>query len=176
MATKMRDYLLDKSLNSVSAANRRYVTKKASEFKALFANCELTPPHGDRVFVLLEMGLKLVSYLRPNELQLIWQQLNVQQCKTQWTAIESSWLDLVIAIGERDAEKMQTLAEKLLEQDKNTTAARQKYLVAVAMLGNLAQGQKQRALALWDNYGGDLFVDKQPLMMFRMLIENSKTS
>jgi len=176
MATKMRDYLLGKSLMNVSAANRRYVIKKASEFKALFANCGLAPSHGDRVFVLLELGLKLVSYLRPNELHLIWQHLNVQSCKTQWTEIESSWLELVIAVGERNAEKMQVLAEKLLIQDKNTTAARQKYLVAVAMLGNLAQGKKQRALALWDNYGGDLFVDKEPLMMFRMLIENSKTS
>ena len=80
------------------------------------------------------------------------------------------------AIGERDAQKMQTLAEKLLKSDDTITISRKKYLVAVSMLANLAQGQKQRALAIVDNYSQGLFVDKPITLMFHFLIENSKAS
>ncbi len=175
MATKIRDHLLGKPLKNLSAVNQSYVAKKSSEFTALFADCNALPEHGDRVYVMLEFGLKLASYLRPNELSKIWQRLAAENCKTQWTDIESTWLSLIMAVGERDTHKMQSLAERILKQDKNSTTARQKYLVAVAMLGHLAQGQKPRALAIWDNYASDLFPHKEPNMMFRMLLENSKT-
>lgn len=87
-------------------------------------------------------------------------------CMAQQEAKSTMWLGVYRAVARRDASKMSVAARHLLANDADMTRAQQVYLISAAMLGDVASGKPEDALATWDLYQEEAFSDgKLPTYM-----------
>ena len=70
---------------------------------------------------------------------------------------DTAWRRLYGSIATRDAATMSALATDLLANDASVSGSEGAYLLAVAMLGDIAQGRSDRAFQSWERYGGLMF-------------------
>jgi hypothetical protein len=97
---------------------------------------------------LYEIAAVLVPYLTRDELRAVWDRLKTSPCSARLGVPQRTWLELITAIGERDAGNMVELAGKLLGQD----AGHKEYLLSAAVTGHLALNEREQAIALWRKY------------------------
>ena len=71
---------------------------------------------------------------------------------------------------------MATAARTLLERAENFPLGLVRYLVATGMLGSLVQGEKADSYRLWLKYEAKTFGDKEPDLLFRLLVAESTAS
>jgi hypothetical protein len=71
------------------------------------------------------------------------------------------WLDLYRSVARRNAEMMSAAARRLLADDAGTPLIFHDYLVAAAMLGDIAAGRPEDALTAWGRYSERAFADRQ---------------
>jgi hypothetical protein len=64
-------------------------------------------------------------------------------------------------------------AGSLLEQHEDLPPRMVQYLAESAMLGYLMQGKKSEAYQLWTRYKTRMFGDKEPSLLFRLLVAES---
>ncbi|HKA45022.1 MAG TPA: hypothetical protein VKF40_23770 [Burkholderiales bacterium] len=136
------------------------------------ASCAEPAVRGDKIDGMLNVGMAVVPYLRPEELVPIWRWIETQPCGSQLNAVENDWLALLKMIGNRNSKEMTKLAEHLL-QGGGLTPQRTRYLVMVAMLGHIAQRNKPAARELWSRYRGEIAPDAQSQMLFFILAAHS---
>jgi predicted membrane-bound spermidine synthase len=172
-ATRIRDHLTGSGPVFTPAAESQEFANEAKELKRLLLDC-VTPPHGDKIFVLFGGALKLVPYLRPEELQVIWQSLESGPCLKNWSTRELLWFEFIKAMSNRNTDRISSLSGLLLADSRDLTPARKKYLVAASMLANLALGNKQTAKQLWSENKGALFGQDETRLLFRLLALHSK--
>ena len=174
-ATRIRDHLIDGGpvFSPVTESQKFY--NEAKELKHLLLDC-VTPSHGDKIFVLFGGALKLVPYLRPGELQKIWQTIESGPCLRNWSAREILWFEFIKAMGDRNASKISELSTQLLADSRDLTPARKKYLIAASMLANLGLGNTQAANQLWTEHKGALFGQEKTRLLFRLLSLHSNFS
>ncbi len=70
---------------------------------------------------------------------------------------DNAWRRLYGSIATRDAATMSALATDILANDASVSGNEGAYLLAVAMLGDIAQGRSDRAFQSWERYGGLMF-------------------
>jgi spermidine synthase len=141
---------------------RAWATHKAIAFRdALEAATPVDParvpllarcgePGADQIEVLLDLGIQIAPFLRPAELDGVWRRLEAWPCASGLAPEEAAWLRLVQAVGRRDAQTSAALARELLDHGTRLTPARESYLAAVALLGEVASGNRASARAFWD--------------------------
>jgi spermidine synthase len=78
-------------------------------------------------------------------------------CMAQTEPNTLLWLDLYRAVARRDAASMSAGARRLLADRTDMPAMLQSYLTSVAMLGDVAAGRPEDALAAWNTYSEDAF-------------------
>jgi spermidine synthase len=144
--------------------------KGAEMPRRMVVACTEPALRGDKVDAMLNIGIAVVPYLRPEELMPVWRWLESQPCGSQLNAAEGEWLALFKAVGSRNSKEMAELAEHLLDRE---TPQRTQYLVMVAMLGHLVQGQKPAARELWSRYRAKIAVDPHSRMLFHILAAHS---
>jgi hypothetical protein len=71
------------------------------------------------------------------------------------------WLDLYRSVARRNATMMSAGARRLLADDAGTPLIFHDYLVTAAMLGDIAAGRPEDALAAWSHYSEKAFANRQ---------------
>ena len=70
---------------------------------------------------------------------------------------DGAWRRLYGSVAKRDAASMSAQATDLLANDASVSGSEGAYLLAVAMLGDIAQGRSDRAFQSWERYGELMF-------------------
>jgi hypothetical protein len=122
----------------------------------------------DAVNALLELSFKTLAYLPPAQASAIVAQARTMRCGLALAAQAPGWLDLTDAIAARNAQGMATQAQSLLAADIGLTPSRRRYLLAAALLGNVAMGNGAQARMLLSRYGS-LIEDGKSDLLFPML-------
>jgi spermidine synthase len=136
--------------------------------RALLATCA-APPGGDKVYALAEIGMQVVPFLRPAELEEVWRRLSAWPCASHLAPEEAAWRALLEAVGRRDAPAMAEHAMKLLASGGASTPGRATYLGSAALLGRIASGDRVGARRLWEAIRADPPDGKEPGLLLRYL-------
>jgi len=86
----------------------------------------------------------------------LWARLEREPCISGVADEERNWMNLMGAVGRRDAPEMARLGEALLARPSSLPVGHRQYLMAAAMAGYLAQGKRAAARALWNGYPKDV--------------------
>jgi hypothetical protein len=110
----------------------------------------------------------LVPYLSRDEQRALWARLKSSPCASRMEGAQRDWIALFAAVGERDAQAMAQIAERLLRSSGGDDAGRKEYLVGAAVAGRLARGERGQAAALWGEFA-DRTITQSPNLMPRLL-------
>jgi spermidine synthase len=102
----------------------------------------------------------IIPVLGPGELRPLWKRMLEAPCAARLPEQARAWLHLYAAVSERDAPGMARGAEALLEAGKGYDAERRTYLLAAALTGRIAAGDREGALRAWRAHAGSI---PQPL-------------
>jgi len=153
LAMGLRDRLLDQP-TSAAGALPEWAETRLQPLETLLDACQAGESGGNAFDALLALAELLVPALTPAELDPIWARLHARGCTTGWDARERAWVALLEAVSRREARSMAERAGALLAGGQAGSAARERYLMAAAMLGHLAAGAPDAAAVVWRRYGG----------------------
>jgi hypothetical protein len=126
------------------------------------------PPRGPSVDALFAAAGALVPYLPREEQRGLWARMKTSPCISGAGAAQRDWVALFAALGERDAQAMAPLAERLLRGSEGAEAGRRDYLLSTAIVGRLARGERAQAAALWREFA-DQTISQSPNLLPRLL-------
>ena len=132
---------------------------------------DCSAPDGEDAWLDALLGIAKISvpYLRPGELESMWQRVASLRC-AKWSSKSSNWLQLVDAASRRAPVPMANVAESLLGAG-GLSIVQTEYLVANAMLGHLSTAQAEQARNVWNRYGAALTAGiGQPLYLRIMVL------
>lgn len=109
---------------------------------------------------LFSIANTLLPYLAANESRDFWQAL--RRCGTGGALAE--WLELFAAVDARDAMRMAVTAESLLAAGDFGPGSHADYLLAAAILGRLAGGERRRAQELWHRFSSSVSSDRDNVL------------
>jgi predicted membrane-bound spermidine synthase len=175
-AMVLRDYSLNGDLGSRYGRVPPAIRKQASEFRQLFYDCPPIADRTGRMGNLFRTAADMVPYLRPQELEAVWNKLESGPCARFLSLDEKNWIALFKAVGRRDAGAMVNGAGVLLENVQRMDPEPSGFLVASGMVGSLMQGDREGSLRLWNAYRSHLFGTRQPDLFFRLLAAESMLS
>jgi hypothetical protein len=98
----------------------------------------------------LRVAQAMNPYLTPNDLNAVWPAFMVSRCYATLNGLQRRWLAFFRAVAARDAPAMAALGEELLATQREISNEAREYLVAAALAGHVATGERARAVALWD--------------------------
>jgi hypothetical protein len=104
---------------------------------------------------LYQLSRTLNPLLSADEAGSVWERIERAPCFSGLPPGERQWVELMKAVGIRDAPGMARLAEKLLAAASDLPAGHRQYLLAAGMAGYLAQGKRIEARELWTRYPRD---------------------
>lgn len=165
VASFFRDYLLGDAATALPAAQRDIFLKQVQE---LLSSCA-RPPDGDSAFALMRIGGVLAPFLQPDELGPVWTKIETLPCARALVGAQRDWLELMKAVGRRDALAMAEASSRLFANHEDRTALRRRYLLAAGMLGNIAAGRPNNARALWEDQAARALEKNAPSLMLRIL-------
>jgi hypothetical protein len=165
----LRDFYVSGSFAEKYAIIPADIREKAVQLKSLFFT-ECGVDSNERIGQLYNtMAIQMIPFLRPHELDKVWNALGAGACVPFFTTRDLQWIELFQAIGRRDAGTMATAAEALLEHERDLPKGPMSYLVASGMLGYLVQGDKEGSLRLWQKYRTALYAAGEQSVLFRLL-------
>ncbi|MCM0084143.1 hypothetical protein L4X63_21405 [Geomonas sp. Red32] len=135
---------------------------------------KITGPR-QRLEALFVTAENILPYLTPYELEAIWRRLEPGGAAAGVTPLERECLELFKAIGRRDGAGMATRATALLRYGRGLDGGMVRYVAASGMLGQLMQGNKPEARAIWSQYRPALFGNGKPDLLFRLLSAESSS-
>jgi predicted membrane-bound spermidine synthase len=167
-AIAVRDFFLSKggSGRPIPADYEQY----ALQVDRMFRNCGAPPNEEIGITDFYVVAGLMSAYLNPGDLDAVWEALEAMPCARSLTRRQRIWFALFKAVGRRDAAAMEKTAKSLLLQESNIPQGPMRYLVASAMLGALAQGDREGALTLWNEYRLKLYDSGEPGLIFRLLV------
>src|SRR6266542_808918 len=129
-------------------------------------------PQGDpnRRVYFFNAAMRTFPYLNASEAAPIWRRLESGPGGRTLSPIERDYVTLFKAIGDRDAASMKAAATRLLETERDITPARNRYVLAAALLANVADGTPDEAARLWSQYRWLVSPSGQPDVVFRALL------
>jgi len=172
MAMTVRDYFLTGSFvphgRPISARTR----EAAVQLQRMYAaGANRSDPN--RRNYIFHTGASTMAYLCPADCAAIWKALESGPDTQTLSPMERQYAALFQAIGRRDARGMSESARVILETEKDSTVGRFRYILAVGMIGDLAQGNEAAAARLWAQHRAVAFASGQPDLLFRYLVAKS---
>ena len=151
-ALAARAYLLDGAADDLA----RVPASLRSDLELVRLLALECPRSGGAVSIdhLFAVAAAMVPFLSADELRPLWDKLRTAPCFSRLGEPQRRWIALFAAASERDASKMAEHAEMLLGRNDAADAARKDYLLAAAVIGRLAHGERDRAIALWGEFAG----------------------
>jgi len=175
IAMALRDYFLEGQFSDKYSEIPPDVIREASDLR-LRASRECQKGQGLqglKAGLYHVVVLRMTPYLRPGEMEGVWSALESGPCFKSLTSRENKWIALFKAVGKRDVKTMADIAGDLLANERNIQPGIKKYVVAAGMIGNLAQGAREKSLRIWDAYLSSTYGKRQPELLFRLLLANS---
>jgi spermidine synthase len=172
-ATMLRDYSLFGHFNPEHGTVPADIQQLALQFGQMFLACRPETNQSGRQIALYNVLIRMAPYLRPQEMEAVWNRLESVPCARSLTLPERNWIALFKSISRRDAGAMVSGARAVLESGERMPAEVVKFVVASSMLGSLTLGDRHGASRLWSAYGPLLFKDGQPSLLYRILIAES---
>ena len=149
-----RDFLL-RPLPPEPVAIPRAFQKDLELVRARLIDCR-DPERSDIWFhSLYQLARTLNPMLPAAEAGSVWDRIERSPCRAGFTPEERQWIEMMKAVGRRDAPQMARLAEALLAKTSDLPAGHRLYLIAAGMAGYLAEGRRAEAAALWNRYPAD---------------------
>ncbi|MBC7802340.1 MAG: hypothetical protein H7Y16_00560, partial [Candidatus Parcubacteria bacterium] len=99
---------------------------------------------------LLTVAGRMLPVLSKHESAMLWQKLRDAPCPA--AKLHAEWIAVLAAVDARDVRAMTLSAEPLLAPGRFAPGAHGDYLLAAAVLGRLALGDRKMALSLWHRY------------------------
>ena len=172
-AMGLSDYFLHGGFVPGSKAVSPELRQQAAMVRALFRTCPDQKTQDRSVGSLFAVSIAMTPYLAPAELDAVWRALEKGPCRESLTPHIRQAVALFKAIGRRDGQAMSESARTMLDDSRTMTRSTVKYLVSAAMLGSLAQGDRQTAAELWARYSPVLFGDSKPDLLLQVLAAES---
>ncbi len=150
-----RDFLLQATPPQPVAIPRQF-QKDLELTRARLIDCR-DPERSDIWFhSLYQLARTLNPMLSAGEAGAVWERIERGPCSSHVTPVEREWMELMKAVGSREAPQMARLAEALLAKPSDLPDGHRQYLIAAGMAGHLAQGKRAEASALWNRYPQDV--------------------
>ncbi len=173
-AMALRDFFLHGSFLSRYKDIDPETKQQAAAVTELFRSCRNQQAQIRSVGSLFAVSIAMTPYLTSSELDAIWRTLERKSCTASLSPPILQIIDLFKAIGHRNAGLMSATAIKLLEESGTMTPPSTiKYLVAAAMLGSVARGDRATACKLWAKYKTSMFDQNKPDLFFQLLVAES---
>ena len=134
---------------------RRLPPARAQQGEQLLADCR-RPPNGDKAYPLAALALNVLPFLSASDGGAVLDAMQELACLQALGPAEAQWPELLRAVAQRDARRAGLAAEALLAAAQGATQPRLRYLLGMAMLGRLADGDRMAAEAVWSRYQGQL--------------------
>ncbi len=168
-AMALRDYCLNGSFGPRYGHVPPAIQHQAMQFRQIFYERRPSPEQSGREVLLYTTAADLIPYLRPQEMEALWEKLEAGPGAPTLSAAERDWIALFKAAGRRDAGAMVRGAQTLLDGGRPIPPEGAKFLVASGMAGALMQGDREGASRLWSLYRARLFGAGPPDLSFRLL-------
>jgi predicted membrane-bound spermidine synthase len=150
-----RDFLL-RRLPPEPVAIPRAFQKDLELVRARLIDCR-DPERSDIwLHSLYQLARTLNPMLPAADAGSVWDRIEHSSCSARLSPEERQWIDMMKAVGHRDAPRMAALADVLLAKTSDLPAGHRQYLIAAGMAGYLAQGKRAEASALWNRYPQDV--------------------
>jgi hypothetical protein len=105
------------------------------------------------LFYLRTLADKTLAYLSPQEMDVIWNDIESAPCFAQLPQTIQQWANLYKAIGQRNFQQILQFANELLPKVGSIADSKENdYLLMVAMLAHIALQEDDRAMALFRRY------------------------
>ena len=151
-----RDFLL-RSIPPEPVAIPRPFQKDLELARARLIDCRDAAERSDIWFhSLYQLARTFNPMLSAADAGPVWDRIERSPCSSPLGADKREWIDLMKAVGRRDAPRMAQLADALLAKTSDLPTGHRQYLIAAAMTGHLAQGKRAEASALWNRYPQDV--------------------
>jgi hypothetical protein len=168
-AMALRDFYVTGSFGTLYLHVHEDVKKQGIQLKQLFFSECGSGPEERIVSLHKTIGIQMIPFLRPHEMDDVWKRLESGACVRSFTPGDRQWITLLKAVGQRDARAMASAADALLERGQDLPEGPMTYLVAAGMLGNLAQGKKEESLRFWQKHGSRVSGSETQALLFRFL-------
>ncbi len=150
LARYLRDFLLSARPPHPESATSQ-MQKDVELVKLRLIDCRAPREHDVWLHSLLRVASALNPYLDRDSLREVWQHIGAG-CRKDLLEFQRDWIDLLRAVGARDALAMAKLGASLLETQTYAFAEARGYLLSAAMAGHLVQGNRAEAIKLWDGH------------------------
>ena len=130
----------------------------------------------EHLLILFNLSSAMLPYLTKAELEQVWKSLETSASLEAPLPLERRWERLFKAVSRRDSSLMLEEARGLLSDPRDLGPPGQRYLLAAAMLGALAQGDRAEALRLLSRYRTLVSGDKESELLFRLLAAEATIS
>lgn len=171
-AMAFRDHILTGGFSAKYLQIPHEIRQEAMKICQLFQKGGAITQQDDRIATLSSLAQQ-IPYLRPQEMTAIWKKLESGSGCSSLSSQERALIRLFKAVGNRDAEAMTLAAGSLLANLQSLPPEAVEYILAGAMLGNLAQGKREEAFQLWKRYGYKVIGANMQETLFRVLASNS---
>ena len=174
-ATHFRDVLLETDSTGEASGPAGNTTPADSllidQAERLAHACLTTRAPTEALDELYEIGLAVITDLRPEEMESVWAALATQPCVGLLDRTGRGWLSLLRAVGSRDASAVAALVPGLLDSSREAGPARRRYAVGAGMVANLRLGRPDAARALFEEHKDSMFPGEEVSFFFRHLLE-----
>ena len=169
----LRDFLLDQPNPEPLSQLNDSLSYQAVILKANQSDCGQNLRDNIWLRSLQAVADALMAYLSVEDLNAIWQKLDLTACIAKTSPEDARWIKLFLAISQRQGAEMATIAEEILSQEQDKRLRDQElaaYTVAAAMLGYLSQHQKDLSRQVWERYAPTLLAGLEPNVDLRLLV------
>lgn len=133
-------------------------------------SCSAEKSWPDFQYVLHDLMISTLPYLTVEKATELVEALAASSCGRQDSAHTRAWIDLYRAVARRDGPGMSAPAGYLLAEGAATPDVFHEYLVAAAMLGDIASGDGSLALDFWNSTGKDLLAGERLAAHTRLIL------
>ncbi|HEX9396559.1 MAG TPA: hypothetical protein VF943_07435 [Burkholderiales bacterium] len=121
--------------------------------KVRLIECRSPREHDVWVHSAMRVAQAMNPYLQPDDVLAVWTRIGTAPCFRGLEDAQRRWIALFRAVAARDAEVMARHAPVLLATQRELTGEARDYLLAAAMLAQIAEGNNEAALGLWKAHG-----------------------
>lgn len=174
-AMALRDYFLHGEFGATYRDIPVEIRRQVQLLRQVFHQPGYAADPATRMGTLAEIA-QVIPYLRPGELEAVWETLETGGGAAALTTEERALISLLKAVGKRDAQAMASAAVRLLHYRQQLPPEATDYAVAAGMLGFLAQGNQKAARKLCSVHRPETFEGSGQGLLFRLLAAHSASS
>lgn len=167
-ATLIRDFLLTGQTNPQYDEITEYLKGLAQNLRRSLITCEKTLNAGDWVTGTVTIAKVTLPFLSPSEFHQIWDMALSAPCYANTSAPQRAWINLMLALANRDAAGMVRLSVELLDSTRAMDPAAARFLLQSAMLGALIDQRNNDARSLWRTYSPLAYPDRKIDILSRL--------